>query len=145
MAARRLIIVLVVLFAISIAAAAIAPQRRPVTSTTETSTTTTSTAITQTTPGGGEVSKRLLASASSPETVRAVVGDQLSLSVAAKKPLEVEILEPYGLIANAGPAAPAVFNILLHQPGTAGIVDTSSGSVVGRLIVKAVAASPKPK
>ena len=131
MAARRLIIVLGILFAISIAAAAVAPQH-PVSTSTETTTTTEEASVA---PGGSVVSERLLASASSPPTVRADVGEQLSLSVGAAQPLEIEITE-FGLIANASPAAPALFDLLLRTPGEVAITDASSGRVVGRLLVR---------
>jgi hypothetical protein len=131
MAARRLLIVLGILFAISIAAAAVAPQR-PITVSTESSTTTEAGSVA---PGGGVIRQRLLASASSPPTVRAEVGDQLSLSVDADEPLEVEISE-FGLIANASPAAPALFDLLLRNPGAVAITDTSTGDIVGRLLVR---------
>ncbi len=133
MAARRLIIVMGVLFAISIAAAAIAPQR-PITASTESSTTT-ALDLTGSTTGGAEVNELLPASPSSPSTVRANVGDQLSLTVSAPRPLEVEIAD-FGLIANAAPAAPAIFNVLLRDPGSVAITDASSGRVIGRLVVR---------
>lgn len=136
MAARRLLIVLGVLFAISIAAAAIAPKR-PITRST-TSSTITTTAVVDPSASGGEVSERLLASPSSPPTVRAEVGDQLRLSVAAGEPLEIEI-SAFGLIANAAPAAPALFDVLLRDPGPVAITDASTGRIVGRLVVKPAA------
>jgi hypothetical protein len=134
MAARRLLIVLGILFAISIAAAAVAPER-PITTSTESSTTAEAVSVA---PGGGVVRERLLASASSPPIVRAEVGDQLSLSVDADEPLEVEISE-FGLIANASPAAPALFDLLLRNPGAVAITDASTGRVIGRLLVRPAA------
>lgn len=134
MAARRLIIVLGILFAISIAAAALAPSRP---ASTETSTSPTTGPVTAA-PGGGVAGERLLASASAPPTVRAEVGDQLSLSVAAREPLEVEIAE-FGLIANASPAAPALFDLLLRAPGAVAITDAGTGRVVGRVLVQRAA------
>ena len=138
MAARRLIIVLGILFAISIAAAAIAPER-PITTSTETSTTTT-TAVEEAdnTAGSGQASVSLLASVSDPPTVRAKVGDQLALSVDASEPLEVEIAD-FGLIANAAPAAPALFDLLLRDPGPVAVTDAATGRVVGRILVRPTA------
>ena len=142
MAARRLLIVLAILMAISIAAAAIAPQR-PVTGPGEPATTATEEATDRSTGSGGRVRERLQASADSPPTARAEVGDQLSLSVGAEMPLEVEIAN-LGLIGNADPAAPALFDVLLRDPGALAVTDAANGQIVGRVLVRRPRAGMDP-
>lgn len=144
MAARRLIVVLLVLFGISIVAAAIAPERRSPFATSEESTTTTTTATTPAPKPSGElVSTTIAADAADPETVRASPGDQLELSVTSPKPLQVEI-PPYGLLEEASPDAPAVFNVLLREPGAVPLTDAEGGEVIGRILVEEVTDDERP-
>ena len=136
MAARRLIIVLVLLFAVSIAAAAIAPDRRQLGSESESSTTTSMDPEEESVdaPPGGIVEARIRASAAKPETVRAGVGDQLALDVAAQTTLQVEI-QPLGLLAAAAEGAPARFDLLLRAPGALPVTDALTDEVIGRVLV----------
>ncbi|HKQ17659.1 MAG TPA: hypothetical protein VJS87_03860 [Solirubrobacterales bacterium] len=147
MAARRLIIVLLVLFAFSIAAAMIAPERRGgliggsssnSESTTSTTTSTTSTGATTTTaelPAGKAITERIDASARDPETVKAVVGDQLELVVASERARAIEV-PAFGVTETAAPDAPAGFNLLLRDSGRLAILDADSGELLGRLDVR---------
>ena len=146
MAARRLIIVLLVLFAFSIAAAMIAPERRggliggsssSSESTTTTSTSTTSTRATTTAelPAGEAIRERIDASATDPEIVKAVVGDQLELVVASERARAIEI-PAFGVTESAAPDAPAGFNLLLRDSGRLAILDADSGELLGRLDVR---------
>jgi hypothetical protein len=141
MAARRLIIVLVVLFAISIAAAMIAPDRRGTLlgdRSERTSTTTTTMASTTTAadrlPRGEAVSGRIDASAASPESVEARVGDQLDLEVASERARLVEV-PAFGVIEDAVPEAPATFNLLLREAGTLPVRDAETDALLGRIEV----------
>lgn len=135
MAARRLIIVLVVLLAISVVASAIAPDRRsgrfPVG--TETSTTTVEDEPEE--PTGDLVEAEIAISAERPQVVRATVGERLSLSISAPRAIQIEI-EDLGLIGNAAPNSPVVFDALLREPGRLPITDAVSGQVLGRVIVR---------
>jgi len=147
MAARRLIIVLLVLFAFSIAAAMIAPERRggliggsssSSEASTTTSTSTTSTRATTTTaelPAGEAIRERIDASARDPETVKAVVGDQLELVVASERARAIEI-PAFGVTEAAAPDAAANFNLLLRESGRLAILDADSGELLGRLDVR---------
>jgi hypothetical protein len=135
MAARRLIIVLVVLLAISVLAAALAPERRSGRFPGGESTSTTTAEEEPAKPTGDLVEAELAASAEKPQTVRATVGERLSLSVSSRRPIEVGI-EALGLIGNAAPTAPAVFDVLLREPGRLPVTDTTTGRIVGRLIVE---------
>ena len=146
MAARRLIIVLLVLFAFSIAAAMIAPDRRGgliggSSSSSESTTTTTSTTSTEATttaaalPTGVAIRERIDASARDPETVKAVVGDQLELVVASERARAIEILA-FGVTEAAAPNAAANFNQLLRESGRLAILDADSGELLGRLDVR---------
>ena len=139
MAARRLIIVLVVLLAVSIVAAAIAPDRRsdllrggeettepeppapPETASPE--------------RGGAALTRTIVASPASPETVGAAPGDQLSLSVEVAETTEVQI-EPLGVIETASPDDPALFELLLRDPGALPVTTTGDGRIVGRILVE---------
>ena len=145
MAARRLIIVLLVLFAFSIAAAMIAPDRRGGliggSSSSSESTTTTSTTSTEATttaaalPTGVAIRERIDASARDPETVKAVVGDQLELVVASERARAIEI-PAFGVTEAAAPNAAANFNLLLRESGRLAILDADSGELLGRLDVR---------
>jgi hypothetical protein len=146
MAARRLIIVLLVLFAFSIAAAMIAPERRggliggssSSSDSTTTTTSTTSTEATTTTaelPDGRAIRERIDASTGDPETVKAVVGDQLELVVASERARAIEI-PAFGVTETAAPDAPAGFNLLLRESGRLAILDADSGELLGRLDVR---------
>ncbi len=146
MAARRLIIVLLVLFAFSIAAAMIAPDRRGgliggSSSSSESTTTTTSTTSTEATttapepPAGEAIRERIDASARDPETVNAVVGDQLELVVASERARAIEI-PAFGVTEAAAADAAANFNLLLRESGRLAILDADSGELLGRLDVR---------
>lgn len=146
MAARRLIIVLILLLAASVVAASIAPDRTGrlvgVETTTDTTTEETTTeeppGVPETAKGeiGEEVREHIDASVKDPPTVRAFVGDQLTLTVSADPAREIAIL-PLGITDFAGTDAPAYFNILLREPGSYPITDGSDpGVVLGTLEVR---------
>jgi len=146
-AARRLIVVLAVLFAISIAAAAIAPDRRsPVPGgeeSTEETTEEAAPAAPPPLPSGELLTETITADAADPQTIRAEPGDQLQLSVEANRPLQIEI-EPFGLLEEATPDAPASFDILLREAGQAAITDAESGEIVGRILSEPEPAAQPP-
>jgi hypothetical protein len=140
-AARRLIVILVVLFAISIVAAMIAPDRRGTLlggdrseRASTTTATTTSTTTTERQPSGAAVTARLDASAARPGDVDVTVGDQLELTVASDRARLVEI-PAFGVTADAVPAAPASFSLLLREPGRLPVRDAETGAVLGRIEV----------
>lgn len=141
MAARRLIIVLVLLLVASIVAATVAPDRTGrLVGVTDTTTTEQTTTTTTTTPlpeaAGGARHARIDASVKHPETVRAVVGDQLALSVASHPPRSIAI-PSLGLTGFAAEDAPARFNLLLRAAGSYAITDGDDPTVVlGRIAVR---------
>ncbi|HET6831981.1 MAG TPA: hypothetical protein VFH44_11600 [Solirubrobacterales bacterium] len=148
MAARRLIIILVVLFVISIVAAMIAPDRRGTllgerseqssTTSSTTSTTTSSTTTADRLPSGDAVTARIDAAAAKPESVAVTVGDRLDLAVRSDRARLVEI-PAFGLTADAVPAAPATFDLLLREPGRLPVRDAETGALLGRIVVAAAA------
>ncbi len=164
MAARRLIIVLILLLAASVVAASIAPDRtsqlvgvepndtEETTATTATDATTTEDTTGEATTTAPEAapqetgapegaaglgqSRRIEASVEKPETVRAVVGDQLALLIGSNPPRTVTIL-PLGVTAFAGDDAPARFDLLLREAGTYAVTDIDDPNVVlGRLQIR---------
>jgi hypothetical protein len=144
MAARRLLIVLVLLLAASIGAALLAPDRRSTSVLPgESSSTTTTTTSTTAEPTGQAISARIDASAKSPETVEAAVGDQLALSVGiAKGPGRVINIKEFGVTEFAAPEAPAHFNLLLRDAGEYAITDEHD-EVVGRIVVAEPGGTPE--
>lgn len=143
MAARRLIAVLLVLLAASVVVAAIAPDRRsPLGIDGEEETQTEEEAAEEAPPedsqqaSGDRVARTLQASAERPPTVRAEPGDQLSLSVAVRAPTELEIV-PLGRLETASAEDPALFELLLREPGRLAVTDTESERVLGRVAVGA--------
>lgn len=146
MAARRLIIVLVLLLAASIVAATLAPNRTGrLVGVTDTTTTESTTTTEQTTtapapepaaPAGTALSRRIDASVKHPETVNALVGDQLALAVGSDPPRSIAI-PSLGLTEFAAEDAPAHFNLLLRAPGTYAITDGDDPSLIlGRIEVR---------
>ena len=134
MAARRLIVVLLVLLAISIVAAAIAPDRRAGFLREGDQQEEPTVQETTTAPSGGALTRTVTASAERPETIRAEVGDQLGLTVEVDGFAEVRI-EPLGLIESASPDDPAIFDLLLREPGELTIRSGEGGEVAGRIVV----------
>ena len=141
MAARRLIIVLLVLFGISVAAAAIAPDRKGglIGASDSDSTSTASTISDSTAPTaatGATLTARIDANSARPETVEGFAGDQLELAVTSRGKGQVIEIGEYGVTEFAAPNAPAVFDLLLREPGRFPITDGDSGRIVGRLVVR---------
>lgn len=137
MAARRLIIVLLVLFGISVIAASIAPDRKggQLLDSPDSSTTTRTTAPPPPEATGASLTARIRASAEDPETVEGFAGDQLALSVASDRAIQLEIAA-FGITETAAEDAPADFDLLLRDPGSYAITDVDTGKVVGRLVVE---------
>jgi hypothetical protein len=140
-AARRLIAVLLVLLAASVVVAAIAPDRRsPLGIDGEEETQSEEEAAAEAPkPGppsasGERVARTLRASAERPPTIRADPGDQLSLSVAVRAPTELEIV-PLGRLETASADDPALFELLLREPGRLSVTDAESEQVLGRVAV----------
>jgi len=87
--------------------------------------------------GGVALTRRIEASEKRPETVTALVGDQLSLSVGANPAREVAI-PSLGLTDFAGDDAPARFDVLLRDPGLYAVTDAEDPAVIlGRIRVRA--------
>jgi hypothetical protein len=112
-AARRLIAVMLVLLFLSSLAAALAPVERQ---SDETSTSTTE-AVTEPVAQRGDLVKATIdGAAKRPQRVRARAGDQLQLRVISDRPATVELVG-LGPIEDVDPVAPALFDVLLSEPG----------------------------
>ena len=157
MAARRLLIVMLILLGLSTLAAALVPQHALRTGTTTRATTTQQTQSTATAspPVGRSLSAKIVVGGKKvpvvagpvcakrkPSCEPIQVGDQLSLRVLATAQAQVEI-PAFGLIGVAGENAPAYFQLLLDQPGTLGILFTSTHRVAARIEVLSAAAARK--
>ena len=70
-----------------------------------------------------------------PETIGAVVGDQLALTVRTEETVAVEIPE-LGLLETAGPGGPARFDLLLREPGKLAVL-ADGGRHVASIVVRA--------
>ena len=157
MAARRLLIVMLVLLGLSTLAAALVPQHSLRGGTTA-STTTTQPAENTTTaeapPGrsltveitvGGKkipVVAAPLCKARKPRCEPLHVGDQLSLQVLSRINAQLEI-PTFGLIGVASANSPAFFQLLPREPGTIGVLFTSSREVAARIQVLSAKAAAK--
>jgi hypothetical protein len=164
MAARRLLIVMLVLLGLSTLAAALVPQHALRGGTTASTTTqATQTTTTPTPPPGRSLTVEILVGGKKVPVVAAPlckarkarceplhVGDQLSLQVLSKIHAELEI-PAVGLLGVATNNSPAFFQLLPQEPGTIGVLFTSSGEVAARIqVLSAKAAAktiqkPKPK
>jgi hypothetical protein len=157
MAARRLLIVMLVLLGLSTLAAALVPQHSLRDGTTTGATTTQPTQSTTTAeppPGrslqvqifvGGEkvpVVADTLCKARKPRCEPLHVGDQLSLQVLSKRQAELEV-PTFGLIGVASPNSPAFFQLLPREPGTIGLIFTSTRQVAARIEVLSAKAAAK--
>lgn len=155
MAARRLLIVMLILLGLSTLAAALVPQHALRTGTATRATTTQQTRSTATAspPAGRSLSAKIVVGGKKvpvvagpvcakrkPSCEPIQVGDQLSLRVLATAQAQVEI-PAFGLIGVAGENAPAYFQLLLDQPGTLGILFTSTHRVAARIEVLSAAAA----
>lgn len=113
MAARRLIAVMLVLLFLSSLAAALAPVERG----SEDTSTTTTDAVTEPVAQQGELVEATIdGAANRPQRVRAHVGDQLQLRVTSDRVATVE-LAGLGPTEDVDPVAPALFDVLLSEPG----------------------------
>jgi hypothetical protein len=136
MAARRLLIVMLILLGLSTLAAALVPQRtlREGNTTQSTARSTTTTGAPAPPPGRALSAKIYVGGTKVPFVAGPVcaqrtpgcepihVGDRVSLQVASKKTgLQLEFPE-FGQFAFAGPAAPALFELLVDKPGRFGIL-----------------------
>ena len=130
---------LVVLLAVSIVAAAIAPDRRSDLLRGGEETTEPEPAAApeppSPAPSGEVLTRTIVASPMSPETVDATLGDQLSLRVEVGDTTEVQI-EPLGMIETASPDDPALFELLLREPGALPVTTTGDGKIIGRILVE---------
>ncbi len=155
MAARRLLIVMLILLGLSTLAAALVPQHalRTGTATRATTTPQTQSTATASPPAGRSLSAKIVVGGRKvpvvagpvcakrkPSCEPIQVGDQLSLRVLATAQAQVEI-PAFGLIGVAGENAPAYFQLLLDQPGTLGILFTSTHRVAARIEVLSAAAA----
>jgi hypothetical protein len=151
MAARRLLIVMLVLLGLSTLAAALVPQHalRGTTGTASTTTTTATTTPAPPAPAGRHLYQAIVVGRKQPPVIvggpickgkprcqpPTHVGDQLSLSVFANKGQAELSVPEFGLVSVASEDAPAQFELLFEQPGSFGIVFTSSGKVAARIDV----------
>ena len=148
---------MLVLLGLSTLAAALVPQHALRGGTTGSTTTTTTTQSTTTPepPAGRSLSVAILVGGKKVPVVAAPlckkqkprceplhVGDQLSLQVLSKKQAELEI-PTFGLVGVASPNAPALFQLLPQEPGTIGVLFTSSREVAARIQVLSAKAAAK--
>jgi hypothetical protein len=156
MAARRLLIVMLVLLGLSTLAAALVPQHSLRGGTTASTTTqpAESTTTAEAPPGrsltveitvGGKkipVVAAPLCKARKPRCEPLHVGDQLSLQVLSRITAQLEI-PTFGLIGVASANSPAFFQLLPREPGTIGVLFTSSREVAARIQVLSAKAAAK--
>ena len=155
MAARRLLIVMLVLLGLSTLAAALVPQHALRGGTTASTTTTQPTTTTAEPPPGRSLSAPIvvggkkvpvvagaLCKARKPRCEPLHVGDQLSLEVLSKGNAQLEI-PAFGLIGVASANSPALFQLLPREPGTIGVLFTSSREVAARIQVLSAKAAAK--
>ena len=127
-AARRLIVVMLVLLVVSSIAAALAPVR-------DTGEETTSTATqAESQPPGRLVRRTIDARDRKPASIAIDLGDQLELTVKARRPDQVEIAA-LGELEPVNPDAPAHFDLLPRQPGTYDVRLLDARRVVGSIKV----------
>jgi len=127
-AARRLIVVMLVLLVVSSIAAALAPVR-------DTGEETTSTATqAESRPPGRLVRRTIDARDRRPAGIAIDLGDQLELTVKARRGDQVEIAA-LGELEPVDPAAPAHFDLLPRQPGTYDVRLLDARRVVGSIKV----------
>jgi hypothetical protein len=136
MAARRLLIVMLLLLGLSTLAAALIPQSGLREGETTESTTQTTTTNTETSPSPVYVppTKITVGGRKFPVVSPVHVGDQFTLLVRSRVPIEIEIPE-FGQLAFAAPDAPARFELLASTPGTFGILFASTGKVAAQIRV----------
>lgn len=157
MAARRLLIVMLVLLGLSTLAAALVPQHGLRQGTTSATTTTQPTESTTTPapPAGRSLTAPVvvagkkvpvvagpLCKARKPRCEPLHVGDQLSLQVLSKRQAELEI-PAFGLVGVASSDAPAFFQLLPQEPGTIGVLFTSTRQVAARVEVLSAKAAAR--
>jgi hypothetical protein len=155
MAARRLLIVMLVLLGLSTLAAALVPQHAPRGGTTASTTTEPATTTTPSPPIGRSLTVEILVGGKKVPVVAAPlckarkvrceplhVGDQLSLQVLSKTQAELEI-PALGLLGVATSNSPAFFQLLPREPGTIGVLFTTSREVAARVQVLSAKAAAK--
>jgi hypothetical protein len=137
-AARRLIAVMLVLLFLSSLAAALAPVERR----SEDTSTSTTDAVTEPVAQQGELVEATIdGAAKRPQRVRAHVGDQLQLRVTSERVATVE-LAGLGPTEDVDPVAPALFDVLLPEPGRYEVRELGGkGEVYGTIVVS----RPAPK
>jgi hypothetical protein len=155
MAARRLLIVMLVLLGLSTLAAALVPQHSLRGGTTGSTTTQPESTTTAEPPPGRSLTVEItvggkkipvvaapLCKARKPRCEPLHVGDQLSLQVLSKINAQLEI-PTFGLIGVASANSPAFFQLLPREPGTIGVLFTSSREVAARIQVLSAKAAAK--
>lgn len=145
MAARRLLILLLVLLAVStLATLAIDPPREdePVT---ETETATRPTELTKAPDAGRQLEAAIEAGGKKVKVLPIAVGDQLRLRVLTPRSDQVEI-PALGLVEPVSASGPAIFDLLLDQPGNYAVRLIDAGRVIGRLeVTREAPPEPAPK
>lgn len=143
MAARRLIAILLVLLFLSSLAAALAPVsqtgKSASSSTTDTST---DAAASPTLPPetSGEaptlINQSIDTALEKPPLIRASIGDQLQLKVTSQETGTVELVH-IGPTEDVGPQQPALFDVLLRDPGTYPVRFLETGREIAKIVVTA--------
>jgi hypothetical protein len=110
-AARRLIFLMLALLLISSIAAALAPVRDPGGESTESEPPPVAEE-----PRGELVRRTIAVAKGKPETIELALGDELALTVTARRFSQIEI-PGLGELADADPEAPARFDLLPRDPG----------------------------
>ena len=129
MAARRLIFVMLVLLLISSIAATLVQVETPGEESSPSSTPTAKR------PRTGELVRETIdAGRKKPATIRIALGDQLALTVTARRPDGVAIAG-LGELADVDPDAPARFDLLPREPGTYPVRLLDARRIAGRIEV----------
>ena len=141
MAARRLIILMVVLLVLSTLAAALVPtednsgQQRATGSTATEPSGELPPRLAPGLPPGGSIRTAKLNTAPRPaQTIKAEVGDQLTLLVSSRFGALVEV-GGFGLFKAVAPQAPARFELLLDRPGVFPVRTFQPRFLAGRICV----------
>lgn len=146
MAARRLVLLMLVLLFASSLAAALAPVQPTDEEETTPATTAPPAPPAPDPPGAaaGVVEARLDAEARRPRTVAVAVGDELRLRVASERRPVTITMPGLGASDNAGPSAPARFDLILREPGELSVRVLGSDRIVGLIEVSREARPGRP-